>query len=137
MEAEDQLNDQDRLNEGPVSQRFRGFLPVVVDVETAGFNADTDALLEIAAVIVLPDENQQWQIDQVISKHIQPFAGANLDPSALEFNGIDPDHPFRKQIAETETQALGEIFKLIRKKVKQHHCRRAVLVGHNAAFDLG
>ena len=33
-----------------VSNRFRGFLPVVVDVETAGFNSETDALLEIAAI---------------------------------------------------------------------------------------
>ena len=30
--------------------RFRGFYPVVIDVETAGFNAKTDALLEIAAI---------------------------------------------------------------------------------------
>ncbi|MDX1519901.1 MAG: ribonuclease T, partial [Gammaproteobacteria bacterium] len=96
----------------------------------------TDALLEIAAVLVAPDSDHRWRIEQVLSKHIQPFAGANMDPAALEFNGIDPDHPFRKQIAESEAQALGEIFKVIRKKIKQYHCRRAVLVGHNAAFDL-
>jgi ribonuclease T len=29
-----------------MSQRFRGFLPVVVDVETGGFNENTDALLQ-------------------------------------------------------------------------------------------
>ncbi|HAV68246.1 MAG TPA: ribonuclease T, partial [Alcanivorax sp.] len=32
--------------------RFRGFLPVVVDVETGGFDARNDALLEIAAVLL-------------------------------------------------------------------------------------
>ncbi|VTR41188.1 Ribonuclease T [Serratia fonticola] len=30
-----------------LSGRFRGFLSVVIDVETAGFHAQTDALLEI------------------------------------------------------------------------------------------
>lgn len=130
-------NDAEAAESGIVCRRFRGFLPVVVDVETAGFNADTDALLEIAAVLVAPDEKQQWRIERVISKHINPFPGANMEPAALEFNGIDPDHPFRRQIAESETQALGEVFKSIRKKVKQYNCRRAVLVGHNAAFDLG
>ncbi len=120
-----------------VSERFRGFLPVVVDVETAGFNAATDALLEVAAVLVEPDKQNLWGITEVISKHIQPFEGANLEPAALEFNGIDPAHPFRQQIAVAESQALGQIFTAIRKKIKQHACRRAVLVGHNAAFDLG
>lgn len=139
MEAEHQVDEhkEDPSSDNAVSSRFRGFLPVVVDVETAGFNAGTDALLEIAAVLVAPDTKHQWCIDQVISKHIQPFPGANLEPAALEFNGIDPDHPFRKQIAEPEKQALNEIFKIIRKKIRQYHCRRAVLVGHNAAFDLG
>ena len=33
-----------------MSQRFRGFLPVVVDVETGGFDSQRNALLEIAAV---------------------------------------------------------------------------------------
>lgn len=41
----------------PMSQRFRGFLPVVVDVETAGFNPERDALLEIAAVILTMDDD--------------------------------------------------------------------------------
>lgn len=35
----------------PMALRFRG-LPVVVDVECGGFNPNTDALLEIAAVLV-------------------------------------------------------------------------------------
>ncbi len=139
METDDRLEEIPALDTpgGTISQRFRGFLPVVIDVETAGFNAETDALLEIAAVLVAPDSDHVWTIEEVISKHIQPFAGAHLDPAALEFNGIDPEHPFRKQIAVSESEALGEIFRVIRRKIKQHHCRRAVLVGHNAAFDLG
>ncbi len=120
-----------------VANRFRGFLPVIIDVETAGFNANTDALLEIAAVTLMINEEQQWCIDEVISKHVEPFEGANLDPASLEFTGIDPEHPFRKQIAISEKDALTEIFKLVRKKIKAHCCNRAILVGHNAHFDLG
>lgn len=120
-----------------VAKRFRGFLPVIVDVETAGFNAQTDALLEIAAVMLTINDDQQWCIDEIVSKHVNPFEGANLDKASLDFTGIDPDHPFRKQIAVSEDEALHEIFKPIRKKIKEHHCTRAVLVGHNASFDLG
>ena len=44
----------------PIAQRFRGFLPVVVDVETGGFNEQTDALLQIAAVIVDRDDSGKY-----------------------------------------------------------------------------
>lgn len=120
-----------------IAKRFRGYFPVVVDVETGGFNAATDALLEIAAVILTTDEKGQWVLDQGMTRHVNPFAGANLDPAALEFTGIDPYHPFRKQIAVDEKTALNDIFKLIRNAMKKHHCKRAILVGHNPSFDLG
>ena len=118
-----------------VANRFRGFLPVVVDVETAGFNPQTDALLEIAAVTLTVDDGA-WQLDETISKHINPFPNANLDQEALAFTGINPDHPFRKQIAVDEHEGLSEVFRVIRQKIKEHQCRKAILVGHNAAFDL-
>ncbi len=119
-----------------VAKRFRGFLPVIVDIETGGFNASTDAILEIAAVTVTVNDEQLWCIDEVVSKHVNPFEGANLDKASLEFTGIDPDHPFRRQIAVNETEALHEIFKPVRSKIKEHRCSRAILVGHNAAFDI-
>lgn len=118
-----------------IAQRFRGFLPVVVDVETAGFNAQTDALLEIAAVILVMDEQGMLHTTTCHARHVEPFPGANLDPKALEFNGIDPDHPFRNALPEK--QALNDIFTPIRKAVKASGCNRAILVGHNAFFDLG
>lgn len=118
-----------------ISQRFRGYLPVVVDVETGGFNARTDALLEIAAVILRMDDNGMLTPDEAISCHVTPFEGANLDPKALAFNGIDPDHPFRGAL--TEKAALDHVFKPIRAAVKASACKRAILVGHNAFFDLG
>ena len=121
---------------GPVAKRFRGFLPVIVDVETAGFNAATDALLEIAAVTVTVNAEQRWRIDETFARHVHPFAGANLDKASLEFTGIDPEHPFRKQIAVHEKEALGAIFKPVKQKIKAQGCNRAILVGHNASFDL-
>lgn len=119
-----------------MENRFRGYLPVVVDVETAGFNAQTDALLEIAAVFISMNEEGEWVEEEGITRHVQPFEGANLEQAALDFNGIDPDHPFRKEIAVSEQQALQDIFKLVRTKLKNHNCKRAILVGHNPAFDI-
>lgn len=118
-----------------IGQRFRGYLPVVVDVETAGFNAQTDALLEIAAVVLRMDERGELAPTAPISCHVQPFDGANLDPKALAFNGIDPYHPFRDALPEGE--ALARIFDPVRAAVKASGCKRAILVGHNAFFDLG
>lgn len=135
--ATEELNEKNSKKASLVAKRFRGFLPVIVDVETAGFNAATDALLEIAAVTVTINDEQQWCIDEIFSKHIQPFEGANLDQASLDFIGIDPDHPFRKQIAVSEDEALHEVFRPIRKKIRDHKCNRAILVGHNASFDLG
>ena len=116
-----------------MADRFRGFLPVVIDVETAGFNPRTDALLEIAAVTLTMDENGYLMIDQSYDANVVPFPGANLEKSALEFTGINPDDPDRNALPELE--ALEQIFKPIRKSIKSHGCKRAVLVGHNAAFD--
>ncbi len=115
--------------------RFRGFLPVVVDVETAGFNAKKDALLEVAAVTLEIDSRGYMRIDETIHCHVEPFPGANLDPKALAFTGIDPFHPFR--MAKSEAEALQHIFHPIRQAVKAQGCTRAILVGHNPSFDLG
>lgn len=118
-----------------IAKRFRGFLPVVVDVETAGFKAETDALLEIAAVIVEMDADGRVRPGATAHAHVQPFPGANLDPRALAFNGIDPDHPFRQALPERD--ALKQVFAPVRQAVKEQGCTRAILVGHNAFFDLG
>jgi ribonuclease T len=117
-----------------MSQRFRGFLPVVVDVETGGFNEITDALLQIAAVLIDIDERGQLYCSETVSCHVTPFEGANLDPKSMEVNGIDVDHPFR--FAVEEKQALPKIFKPVREAIRNHACSKAILVGHNAHFDL-
>jgi ribonuclease T len=122
-------------NSPQISQRFRGFLPVVVDVETAGFNAETDALLEIAAVTVRMDDDGTLRRSQTVACHVEPFPGANLEQRALDFTGIDPYNPFR--MAKKEKEALEHIFAPIREEVKAQGCTRAILVGHNPFFDLG
>ncbi len=117
-----------------MANRFRGYLPVIVDVETAGFNPETDALLEFAAVTLTMNDHGYLSIDESRTEHIIPFEGANLEASALAFNGIDPYHPLRLAICESD--ALGKIFSMVRKAVRRHECQRAILVGHNPAFDL-
>ncbi len=118
-----------------ISTRFRGFLPVVVDLETGGFNAKTDALLEIAAVLLSMDEDGTLHRGETVSFHVQPFAGANLEAASLQVTGIDPFHPLRPAI--TERDALQNIFREVRQAVRNAGCKRAILVAHNAHFDLG
>jgi len=118
-----------------MASRFRGFLPVVVDVETGGFEARTDALLEIAAVTLRFNEAGQIEPEATHACHVEPFEGANLDPKALAFTGIDPWHPFR--FAKPEREALLAVFQPVRKAVRDSGCNRAILVGHNPLFDLG
>jgi ribonuclease T len=118
-----------------IALRFRGFLPVVIDVETAGFDAARDALLEVAAITLRLDDAGHLELAETAHAHIEPFPGANLDPRALAFTGIDPFHPFR--MAVSERKGLEGVFATVRRAVKASACRRAILVGHNAGFDLG
>lgn len=118
----------------PLGDRFRGYLPVIVDIETAGFNAKKNPLLEIAAVIVEPDPEGLLRVTEKHHCNIIPFKNSELDEAALKFNGIDPYHPFRMAIEEKE--ALNKLFTPIKAAVKRNHCKRAILVGHNPAFDI-
>lgn len=118
-----------------IASRFRGFLPVVVDVETAGFDPQRHALLEIAAVMIRMDAEGWLAPGATHACHVLPFLGSELDQGALAFNKIDPSHPFRDAIAERE--AIRKILDPIRKAVEAQGCNRAILVGHNAHFDLG
>ncbi|ERS91905.1 ribonuclease T [Halomonas sp. PBN3] len=120
-----------------MAQRFRSYLPVVVDLETGGFNAERDAILEIAAVTLTMDAEGRLLPESTYAFHVEPFPGANVEQSALDFTGINLDDPLRRLVAVPEAEALGEIFRPVRKSIKAHGCTRAILVGHNAAFDHG
>ncbi|HSV78541.1 MAG TPA: ribonuclease T [Ramlibacter sp.] len=131
----DPLTPESPVKPPKLGHRFRGFLPVVVDVETGGFNSQTDALLEIAAVILGFDDNGDLVRRQTVFAHVTPFPGANLEKASMEVNGIKVDNPLR--LAKPELEALSHIFKPIRQAVSENGCTRAILVGHNAHFDLG
>ena len=117
-----------------LSRRFRGFMPVVIDVECGGFNPNTDALLEIAAVLIEIQGDGSLQPGEQWRYHVQPFPGAKVEAASLAITGIDPFHPLRPAIPEKE--ALTRLFKDIRQAMKDNDCTRAILVGHNANFDL-
>jgi len=125
---------QEARGTSPIARRFRGFLPVVVDVETGGFNPATDALLEVAAVLVRMNDAGDLVPTEKSRYLVKPFPGANLEPASLQVTGIDPYHPLRPALDETE--ALRRLFQEIRKEVKEQRCNRAILVGHNSFFDL-
>lgn len=117
-----------------ISSRFRGFLPVVVDVETGGFNPQTDALLEIAACIIQMDDFGRVRLGETLEFHVDPFEGSNIDPKSLEITGIDLESPLRDAIGERDM--LQQLSKPIRREMKAVDCQRAILVGHNSFFDL-
>ena len=120
-------------NKSPIAYRFRGYLPVVLDLETGGFNAETDAILEMAAVILEMAEDGSMIKGQSLFFNVEPFPGANIEKAALEFTGIDPKNPARMAIPEKD--ALTRTFKSIRSEVKRTGCNRAIMVAHNASFD--
>lgn len=122
------------MNDKRMKKRFGGLLPIVVDLETGGVHYQTDAILEIAAISLQYDADDKLERKDLFACHVLPFEGANLDPAALEVNHIDPYHPFRFAIPEKE--ALEQLFDFVKKELKANDCRRAVLVGHNAHFDL-
>ncbi|HAI94860.1 MAG TPA: ribonuclease T [Xanthomonadaceae bacterium] len=119
----------------PMARRFRGYLPVVVDVETGGFDAVRNALLEIAAVPIDLDDDGRYILGETSCAHVVPAPGLDIDPASLAVTGIKLDHPFR--LAKPEKDALDHVFASVRAAVKKHGCQRAILVGHNAHFDLG
>jgi ribonuclease T len=127
------INTMSEQQPSLMSQRFRGYFPVVIDIETAGFNSHTDAVLELAASIVQFDNNGILNLDKTHHYHIEPFEGANLEQASLDFTGIDPYNPLRGAVSEKD--ALHDLFKHVRKAMKAQGCHRAILVAHNAAFD--
>ena len=127
------IEGEQRSSETPLAERFRTYLPVVIDIETGGFNSDTDAILEISAIILGMDDEGDLVTNQTFFSRVIPFDGANIEDSALKFTGIDPYHPLR--VARSEKVVFQNMFKLVREAMKSNGCKRAILVGHNSHFD--
>ncbi|QCI26698.1 ribonuclease T [Buchnera aphidicola (Thelaxes californica)] len=121
------------VNSCSLNQRFRSFYPVIIDIETAGFNPKKHALLEIAAITLRMDKLGWIYKEKTIHFHIQPFIGSLINKNALTFNKIDPFNPLRGAISEI--QALKKIFQLIHQGIKETKCSKAIIVAHNAMFD--
>ncbi len=117
-----------------IRDRFRTFLPVVVDVETGGFNPVTDALLEVCMITVQIDNEGRLVPKDEYSVNIRPFEGSRIERINVEFLGIDPYDEKRNLVEEGE--AMRPMFKAIAKEVKAQACTKAILVGHNGSFDL-
>ena len=126
-------NSQEIPYHHQLKNRFRGYFPVIIDVETAGFDAKKDALLELAAITLKMDENGNLQPDQKCHFHIEPFEGANINPESLKFNGIDIHNPLRGAVSELD--AITGLFQMVRRGQKDSECQRSIIVAHNAAFD--
>ena len=112
--------------------RFSGYLPVVVDLETGGFDSATNALLEVAA-LTLEFDGERMVIADRHRWEVAPHPDTIVDDASLKVTGIDLDDPNRPAV--DEAQALRELFRMVRGEIKRHGCRRALVAGHNAHFD--
>ncbi len=127
--------DDSAIDAAMLANRFRGFLPVVVDVETGGFESREHALLEIAAVTLTLDEEGVLSPQETVATGVLPHPDTRMEQAALDFTGIDPNDPQRQALPEKE--ALTHVFQKVRQAVRDNQCTRAVIVAHNAHFDLG
>lgn len=115
-----------------LKNRFRKYLPVVVDIETGGFDPDTNAILEIA-ITLIEEKDKKLVVGETYRHHFTPFDGSIVEKESLEFTKIKLDHPLRVSVSEID--ALNDLFKIINKTKNKYECSRAILVGHNAHFD--
>ena len=70
--------------DGPtLDLRFRGFLPVVVDVETGGFNPRTDALLEVGGECLITADH--GNAEQMLDPNGQPMTQHTTGPVNLVY----------------------------------------------------
>jgi ribonuclease T len=134
-EKDTETPDVESAGNTAMAKRFRGFMPVVIDVECGGFNCHTDAILEIAAVLLGFNDEGKLVRESTHFYRVVPFPGLKLEEAALKFTGINPHHPLR--IAHPEQEVFRDMFQHIRARMKQEECKRAILVGHNAHFDHG
>ena len=116
-----------------LKNRFRKYLPVVVDIETGGFDPELNAILEIA-ITLIEEQDNKFVVGETYRHHINPFQNSIIEKESLDFTKIKLDHPLRKAIDEKD--AIKDIFKIINKIKNKYECSRAILVGHNAHFDM-
>ena len=113
-------------------------MPVVVDVETGGFNSvDGRATRNRGRILVYVDDRRQSlrrgeTIAATTSCHSKMPTWIRLRSRLTASTRIircDPPIP--------ERDALQRVFRDVRAELREWECNRAILVGHNAHFDLG
>ena len=114
--------------------RFRGFLPVVVDLETGGFDKDVHALLQVGAAS-LHWMDDELGIEELATWNVTPHPATRVEAASLELTGIDLEDPGRQALSEEVV--VRELFRFARRAMRRHSCQRALLTGHNAHFDHG
>ncbi|NCX77473.1 MAG: ribonuclease T [Proteobacteria bacterium] len=107
-----------------LKNRFRKYLPVIVDLETGGFNPEVNPILEIALQFIDLEENG-FVLGESVRYHLVPADGLILNKEALEFTKIELNHPLRNAV--TTEEALKSICKIVNKKRSEHECSRAIL----------
>jgi ribonuclease T len=117
-----------------ISERFRQFLPVVIDLETGGLDPNKHALLEIAATPILYDTRYGFYYDDIFHEHVKPHPSTQIDQQALAINQIVVDSALR--FAVEETYAIKTLVQWINAYLKKTSCSKAIIVAHNAHFDL-
>jgi ribonuclease T len=115
------------------AKELNGMLPVVVDLETTGVDYNQHAILEIACIFVHCDKKLSPH-ESVFHEHVKAFSGAKTDPKAMSLHGIPLHHPFR--FAKSEKEVLEALNEELGQQLQEQKCHRAILVGHNAHFDL-
>ena len=115
-----------------ISERFRGFLPVVVDLETGGLDPNKNPILELACSF-LNYEKEKLVPHKSFSWDIKPQPNLEIDPSSQLLTGIDPLSDIENRT--DEKAAIKSFFKEVRRETKMNECTRAVLVAHNSVLD--
>jgi ribonuclease T len=117
-----------------IDSRFRGFLPVVVDLETGGLDATQSAILELAYSIPERAPDGRWRAGPVRDFQIAPFSGAVISDASLKLTGINLDDP--RRAPQSEAKVFATLQADIAHALTVTGCKRAILVGHNTHFDL-
>ncbi|MFT6361319.1 MAG: DNA polymerase III epsilon subunit family exonuclease [Candidatus Paceibacteria bacterium] len=94
-----------------------------IDIETTGFNVETQEIIEIGCVIVKQQDGVLGEVVEEFELKIQPMKLENADPEALSINGYN----------EAEwlfAMTLEQAIKTFAEKTKE-----CIFVAHNAAFD--
>ena len=131
--GDSRLRGRLRLNDTlPMQNRFRGFMPVVIDVECGGFIPYRCTVGNCRSVVGDSGDGSlaawgNWRY------HVQPFP-APTSNGVTRCDGLSI--LFTRYAQRFQRRSAHAIVQEISQAMKDNDCTRAILVGHNACFDL-